>query len=191
MACHLGAESVDFRHMVPIGDNFPEGELLSEDPERFNFYRTQILAEAKRLNMPVYLPPAFSTTFEWVPPADEPSVDWKDFERVCSIADGESDRVTLPGDRTSPPWEGSVAEEFSTTFCNRPFSEIMVRDQNEVLPCPWHEKTLGYLNGGKTLAEIFHGEAFQQLRMNMMRPEGDPACVRCPIKSRHLPNIAS
>jgi MoaA/NifB/PqqE/SkfB family radical SAM enzyme len=84
-------------------------------------------------------------------------------------------------------WEGTVAEEFSTTFCNRPFSEIMVRDQNEVLPCPFHEKPLGLLSEGKTLAEIFQGEAFQRLRRNMLRPEGDPACANCPIKSKHLP----
>jgi hypothetical protein len=67
----------------------------------------------------------------------------------------------------------------------------MVRDQNEVLPCPFHEKPLGLLSEGKTLAEIFHGEAFQRLRRNMLLPEGDPACANCPIKSHHLPTNAS
>ena len=84
-----------------------------------------------------------------------------------------------------------MAEEFSTTFCNRPFSEMMVRDQDEVLPCPWHEKPLGLLSDGKTFAEIFEGEAFQRLRRNMLRPDGDPACANCPIKSHHLPTNAS
>ena len=63
----------------------------------------------------------------------------------------------------------------------------MVRDQEEVLPCPWHEKTLGRLSEGKTLSEIFLGEAFVRLRRNMLKPEGDPGCAHCPIKSGHLP----
>jgi MoaA/NifB/PqqE/SkfB family radical SAM enzyme len=105
-------------------------------------------------------------------------------------AGDESAPIPRSRDLDVPPWEGSVAEEFSTTFCNRPFSEIMVRDQNEVLPCPWHEKPLGLLSEGKSLAEIFEGEAFQRLRRNMLRPEGDPACANCPIKSHHLPTNA-
>jgi molybdenum cofactor biosynthesis enzyme MoaA len=192
MGRELGAESIDFRHMVPIGGNFPAGEMLSDDAERYNFYRAQILAESGRLNVPVYLPPSLCTASDWVPAKDEPRVDWSDFERVQRRPNDDVEQLNLPADnRFWPSWEGSVAEEFSTTFCNRPFSEIMVRDQNEVLPCAWHEKTLGYLNEGKTLAEIFHGEAFQQLRRNMLRPEGDPACANCPIKSHHLPNAAS
>jgi len=192
MARELGAESIDFRHMVPIGNNFPAGEILSDHPQRYNFYRAQILAEARRLSVTVYLPPPFVASPDWVPSRDEPSVDWNDFERVRIGSNNETGQVSLPaGNRSWLAWEGSVAEEFATTFCNRPFSEIMVRDQNEVLPCPWHEKTLGYLNEGKTLAEIFHGEAFRQLRRNMFRPEGDPACANCPIKSQHLPNAAS
>ncbi len=118
-------------------------------------------------------------------------MDWSDFERVQPDAADEALPIVPPAiDDPSTAWEGSVAEEFSTTFCNRPFSEIMVRDQNEVLPCPWHEKPLGLLSEGKTLAEIFAGEAFQRLRRNMLRPEGDPACANCPIKSHHLPTSA-
>jgi MoaA/NifB/PqqE/SkfB family radical SAM enzyme len=85
----------------------------------------------------------------------------------------------------------TVAEEFSTTFCERPFSEIMIRDQEEVLPCPWHGKTLGRLSEGQTLSEIFLGEKFTALRRNMLKPEGDPDCARCPIKTFHLPTAAN
>ena len=63
-------------------------------------------------------------------------------------------------------------------------SEIMVRDQNEVLPCPFHEKPLGLLSEGKTLAEIFQGEAFQRLRRNMLRPGCDPHRVGFPEAER-------
>ncbi len=186
MAQALGAESIDFRHVVPIGTYFEPGELLSNHPGKYNFYRPQILAEAARLGMPIYLPPAFADAPPWDDAAQMPPVRWEDFERV--EADPAGDVVPIPPcSRDHSSWEGTVAEEFATTFCNRPFSEIMVRDQNEVLPCPWHEKPLGLLSDGKTLAEIFHGEEFQRLRRNMLTPEGDPACANCPIKSQHLP----
>ena len=191
MAQMLGAESIDFRHLVPIGTYFSPADLLSEQPGRYNFYRDQIMAEANRLDIPIYLPPPFEAADPWVPTPGEPTADWSDFERVQPDAAGEGPLPVPPSrDCEMPAWEGSVAEEFSTTFCNRPFSEIMVRDQNEVLPCPWHEKPLGLLSEGKTLAEIFEGEAFQRLRRNMLRPEGDPACANCPIKSHHLPTNA-
>jgi MoaA/NifB/PqqE/SkfB family radical SAM enzyme len=192
MAQVLGAESIDFRHLVPIGTYFSPDDLLSEEPAKYNYYRQEILEEANRLGVPLYLPPPFEDAGEWFPPAGDPVVDWSEFERV--EPDGPNEALPLVPARVAEPsiaWEGSVAEEFSTTFCNRPFSEIMIRDQNEVLPCPWHEKPLGLLSEGKTLAEIFEGEAFQRLRRNMLRPEGDPACANCPIKSRHLPANAS
>ncbi|MEO5718053.1 MAG: radical SAM protein [Chthoniobacterales bacterium] len=186
MAQALGAESIDFRHVVPIGTYFAPEDLLSNHPGKYNFYRPQILAEASRIGIPIYLPPAFADAPSWDGAAEQPPVHWEDFERVAP--DPAGDFVpTPPRSRDHSSWEGTVAEEFATTFCNRPFSEIMVRDQNEVLPCPWHEKPLGLLSDGKTLAEIFHGEEFQRLRRNMLRPEGDPACANCPIKSHHLP----
>ena len=192
MAQALGAESIDFRHLVPIGTYFSPGDLLSEQPAKYNFYRAKILEEANRLGVPLYLPPPFDGTREWSPSPDDQVIDWSDFERVQPDRPNEMlPVVPMQVDESSIAWEGSVAEEFSTTFCNRPFSEIMVRDQNEVLPCPWHEKPLGLLSEDKTLAEIFEGEAFQRLRRNMLRPEGDPACANCPIKSHHLPTNSS
>jgi MoaA/NifB/PqqE/SkfB family radical SAM enzyme len=192
MAQALGAESIDFRHLVPVGTFFSPDDLLSEVPAKYNFYRERILAEANRLGVPLYLPPPFAGAGEWFPPGDDPVVDWSDLERVQPDRLNEAlPLVPARIDESSTAWEGSVAEEFSTTFCNRPFSEIMVRDQDEVLPCPWHEKPLGLLSDGKTLAEIFEGEAFQRLRRNMLRPDGDPACANCPIKSHHLPTNAS
>jgi MoaA/NifB/PqqE/SkfB family radical SAM enzyme len=191
MAHALGAESIDFRHVVPIEAYFPPDNLLSDRPGKYNFYRARILTEAERLGIHVYLPPPFSGAQPWNPPAEGADVDLSDFERVRPDPLGDSfPFVPRDPDDEFSSWEGSVAEEFSTTFCNRPFSEIMVRDQEEVLPCPWHAKPLGFLSEGKTLAEIFNGEAFQRLRRNMLRPEGDPGCANCPIKSQHLPTDA-
>ncbi|CAN5608640.1 hypothetical protein BH18VER2_BH18VER2_02200 [soil metagenome] len=186
MAQALGAESVDFRHVVPIGTYFEPGELLSNHPGKYNFYRPQILAEAVRLGIPIYLPPAFADAPPWDDAAQMPPVRWEDFARVEPDPAGDI-LPNPPRSHEHSSWEGTVAEEFATTFCNRPFSEIMVRDQNEVLPCPWHEKPLGLLSEGKTLAEIFYGAEFQRLRRNMLRPEGDSGCANCPIKSQHLP----
>ena len=191
MAQMLGAESIDFRHLVPIGTYFSPADLLSERPGRYNYYRERIMQEANRCDLSIFLPPPFEAAAAWTPSVDEPAVSWSDFEKVQpDLAGDEPPPILSARDRATPAWEGSVAEEFSTTFCNRPFSEIMVRDQNEVLPCPFHEKPLGLLSEGKTLAEIFQGEAFQRLRRNMLRPEGDPACANCPIKSHHLPTDA-
>lgn len=192
MAQALGAEAIDFRHLVPIETYFSPNDLLARQPARFNFYREKILEEAKRLGVPVYMTPPLEAGGGWTPSADEPVVDWSDFDRTQPDPPNElppkiSRRIGSDPNR----WEGSVAEEFSTTFCNRPFSEIMVRDQEEVLPCSWHEKPLGLLSEGKTLREIFEGEAFQRLRRNMLLPEGDPACANCPIKSHHLPTSDS
>jgi MoaA/NifB/PqqE/SkfB family radical SAM enzyme len=187
LAKTLGAESIDFRHMVPIGTWFPEGELLFDHPARYNYYRQKIAAEATALNVNYYLPAAFETTEQWRP-ENEPEVSFNDFDSVVADAPApqgpqmKAARLVAPGDSA-----GSVAEEFSPTFCNRPFSEIMIRDQDEVLPCPFHTQPRGRLSEGKSLSEIFLGEGFAELRRNMLKPEGDPACARCPIKTLHLP----
>jgi hypothetical protein len=105
---------------------------------------------AKRFWIPIYIPPPFQVAPPWNPTVDQPPVDWRDFERLQSDPPDESLPLILSERAVAAAaWEGSVAEEFSTTFCNRPFSEIMVRDQNEVLPCPFHEKPLGLLSEGK------------------------------------------
>ena len=187
LAKALGAASIDFRHMVPIGPWFPEGELLSDHPARYNYYHQKIAAEAAAHHMSYYLPAAFDTAEQWEP-VNEPVVRFSDFDSVVPDPPGpqgphmKAPPLAAPGDSA-----GSVAEEFSPTFCNRPFSEIMIRDQDEVLPCPFHTEPRGRLSEGKSLSEIFLGEGFAELRRNMLKPEGDPACARCPIKTLHLP----
>lgn len=191
VAKSLGADSIDFRHMVPIGTWYPPGQTLSDNPARYNFYRKKIVTEAVAHNINYVLPPAFETNEQWLP-ENEAEVSFADFDSVVPDSSAASDvPIRMYSGRALGDLEGSVADEFSTTFCNRPFSEIMVRDQNEVLPCPWHRKTLGRLSEGKTLSEIFLGEEFAALRRNMLRPEGDPDCAGCPIKTLHLPVSAN
>ena len=187
LAKALGAESIDFRHMVPIGTWFPPGELLSDHPARYNYYRQKIVAAAAALEMDYFLPEAFDTAEQWLPEG-EPEVSLNDFDSVAPDPPGpQVSRSRKRAPEALGSLAASVAEEFSTTYCERPFSEIMIRDQDEVLPCPWHGKTLGRLSEGKSLSEIFLGENFAALRRNMLKPEGDPDCARCPIKTLHLP----
>ena len=58
--------SIDFRHVVPIGTYFVPNDLLSNHPGHYNFYRPRIVAEAARLEIPIYLPPAFEDAASWV-----------------------------------------------------------------------------------------------------------------------------
>ena len=90
--------------------------------------------------MDYYLPEAFETAEQWSP-ENEPEISWSDFDSVVPYPPGPHELQIKP--RQPESFAGLavlVAEEFSTTFCERPFSEIMIRDQEEVLPCPWHGK---------------------------------------------------
>ena len=192
MAKILGAEAIDFRHMVPIPPYFDPADLLSAHPAKYNFYRERIISAAAELDLAYYLPAAFPTSEDWAA-AGQPEVTLADFEKVVADLEAPGVPVSDSGDSIdvpATPVYGSVAEDFGATFCNRPFSEIMIRDQEEVLPCAWHGKTLGRLSDGKTLSEIFLGPEFAALRRNMLRPEGDPDCARCPIKTEHLSTTA-
>ena len=164
------------------------GEQLANQPARFNYYRERILAEGRRLGIDIYIPPALATTETWTPTGEEPSADLNEFEQVASAA--VADVLTEPL-RCVPLAPRAAVESlqttFAQTFCTRPFSEITLRNQYEVLPCPWHGKSLGRLSETGRLSEIFFGEKFRQLRRNMLRPEGDPDCALCPLKAHALP----
>lgn len=193
MAKNLGAGLIDFRHLVPVPPYFVASELLSAHPAKYNFYREKIVSAAAALQVDYLLPAPFETAERWRP-ENESAIDFTDFERLL-LASGGGNGAPLDGlptvRRAKTLSRGSVGEDFATTYCERPFSEIMIRDQEEVLPCPWHGKTLGRLSEGKSLSEIFLGEEFAALRRNMLKPEGDPDCARCPIKTFHLPTTAN
>ncbi len=158
LAKALGAQAIDFRHMV-IGNHVDHGTLLENQSAKYNYFREEIVREAKRLEVDYYLPPAFAPDEEWKP-FEKIDVDLADFHRLVPDAVGEHWPTLTPAlvVRTDLNNEPSTAEEFSGIFCPRPFSEIMIRDQDEVLPCAWHAKPLGYLHDGKSLIEIFFGE---------------------------------
>jgi len=189
MARRLGASAIDFRHVVAGFDTFALfHEQLANQPARFNHYRERILAEGRRLGIDVYIPPPLATTETWTPAADEPSADLSDFEQAASAASFD---VLAEPLRCVPIPPAAAVESLQTTFagtyCARPFSEITLRNQDEVMPCPWHAKSLGRLSKTGRLSDIFFGAAYRELRRNMLRPEGDPDCAFCPLKARTLP----
>jgi|ERR1700730_78337 len=190
LAKALGAQVLDFRHMV-IGNNVDHGVLLENQPGKYNYFREAIAKEAQAAGVGYYLPATFPTDERWSPSVPI-KTDLADFYSVAADPAGthlpQRDRLQVVDQQYAS--RQSVQEEFASTFCARPFSEITLRDQEEVLPCPWHDKPLGYLRDGKSLTDIFFGEDFARVRRNMLRPEGDPNCAHCPIKSGHLPTDA-
>ncbi len=184
LSSRLGARMIDFRHVIP-GELFNDPlHFLSNDPARYNYFRDLVIQEGKRHQIDIVIPPPYETSEEFSP-SDVPPVDLGDFEKVePSPAVGR-----MPVPRRFPKGfkprhtRGTAAERFAETYCERPFSEMTILDQELVKPCPWHRTHLGKLGDGKTLAEIFFGEEFARLRRRMLDPAGDPNCQDCPWKS--------
>jgi MoaA/NifB/PqqE/SkfB family radical SAM enzyme len=190
-AAEIGVHFVDFRHVVPSGYFHDPQEMLEHHPGLFNLARERILDLAHSRGVGVYMPPALPCTDASAATLAAPPA--LDEFRAAVAAVGPISQPpqctshTLPTRSTA----GTTAEEFSGLFCERPFTEIMVRNQDEILPCAWHRKVLGHLGEGKSLREIFLGESFSKLRANMLRPDGDPDCAGCPVKSQLLPTSKS
>lgn len=181
MASLLGVNSIDFRHVVPTSYWNDETEILSNNQAKYNFYHGEIMQASRQYEIEVLAPQPFETAESWTPEGNHiPHVDLSDFNGVRS--DYESDFPTLPDPKVFPenfPEGASIPEEFPGVYCHRPFSDIQIRNLEEVMPCPWHKATLGNLNDGKSLREVFFGPEFARLRKNMYSPEGDPNCEGC------------
>ncbi|MDH3788810.1 MAG: radical SAM protein [Xanthomonadales bacterium] len=189
MAYDLGADIIDFRHAVPSEYWDDEREQLDNYPETFNFYRERILEAAGSLPIKVVIPDVFPSVEANVPDIPGIEVDLAPYYAIKPDPETETLQVTENSDENSRPRIPPVrAEEFyADAYCQRPFTEVMIRNQREVLPCPWHQKVLGHLDQENDLEQIFFGENFAALRASMMRGETDPACRQCPIMSGHLP----
>jgi len=185
MAKRLGGDYIDFRLVVP-GDFYSiEHEMLENCPAKFDYYRERILAAADAAGMEVCIPPAFNSGLRHNPLAD-PKCTLEEFDAVLTALGEEPGRDPEAPRRP----EAKVSErifEAAHFYCDRPFSEVMIRNQKDVYPCPWHKEKLGELDGTSTLEEIFFGEKFRNLRLAMLDPQGAPGCAGCPIKSQHLP----
>jgi MoaA/NifB/PqqE/SkfB family radical SAM enzyme len=186
MAKRLGGDYVDLRHVVPMLDPRDIAhEMLENHKPKFNFYRERILAAAAECGMEIYIPPAFDIAATHHPAGDP----------VCSLDEFHALMRDLDEDPlvdSDPPRIAEIAaparrHEAAHTFCERPFSEVMIQQQRDVYPCPWHQEKMGTLDGTTTLDEIFFGENFRRVRLAMLDPHGAPGCSNCPIKSGKLP----
>lgn len=188
----LNVEWIDFRHAVPSPPYWnDETDMLAYEPDLFNFFRAQVVAKSAELKVSVVIPDPF-------PPGQgftHPSPVDVDLSKYYSIQ-AKDDEISKAEIRSitsrDPPKPKFNAidlpnEFFGTAYCERPFTEILIRNQREVLPCAWHKKVLGILDDNTTLSSIYLGNNFAELRLKMMRWEIDEGCLGCPIKSGHLP----
>lgn len=189
LARRLGFSYIDFRHVVECFAEFDLfAEQLSTQPARWNYYREQIIAAAQREHISFYLPPALPTTDTWTPGPDEPAADLADFEAALAAFTPDDAAPALAPRSTPPPAPETLAEVFGHTYCLRPFSEVVIRQQDDVMPCPWHRTALGQLSATPQLSAHFWGERFRELREAMLDPQGHPNCRGCPLKSEELPS---
>ena len=183
MAKRLGAEIIDFRHVVPMDTYDIAHEMLEKRPAKYNFYRDRIIAAATACGLDIYIPPALPAA-DTHDPAGDPVVTLEEFHAVLRES-GEDPPVDAEIPRPAAAPERQL--ETSHCFCDRPFREVMIREQRDVYPCAWHQEKMGTLDGAATLEEIFFGENFQRLRLAMLNPLGAPGCRDCPIKANRLP----
>lgn len=179
----LGGDTVDFRHVVPM-DTYDIGhEMLERFPAKYNHYRRRIQSAAQ--GMDIYIPPPLGTDDDYDPSAD-PAVTLDEFHAVLrELGEDPPDAAEFLDARASQASESPT--ETAHCFCDRPFSEVMIRDQRDVYPCAWHRDRMGTVDGTTTLDQIFFGENFQRLRLAMLNPLGAPGCRECPIKANRLP----
>ena len=183
----LGLHYIDFRHVVPSEYFSDPHEMLENHPSLYNRFRESILLKARGNGVGIYLPPPLPEVGgEESMTISEPTLD--ELRAAIAAVEEPAEAVdAAPFPTPARSTAGTTAEEFSGLFCERPFTELMIRNQDEILPCPWHRNVLGNLGDGKSLREVFMGESFRRLRANMLRPGGDPGCAGCPVKSQHLP----
>jgi MoaA/NifB/PqqE/SkfB family radical SAM enzyme len=185
VAKRLGGSYIDFRHVVPFDFYDIEHEMLEHFKPKYNLYRERIVAAAEAAGIEIYIPPPFDTAARHNPAAD-PVARLDEFHDLMRAL-GEDPLSDLEPAAKPESAVQQPVHEAAHFFCDRPFSEVMIREQKDVYPCPWHKEKMGVLDGTTTLEEIFFGENFRKVRLAMLDPHGAPGCAGCPIKSNYLP----
>lgn len=183
-AGRLGAGSMDFHHAVPTCGIDMGEEKLENHPDLFNHYRREILQAAYRLNIKSFMPdelPGDNSEFT----AEEIPVDFGPFDQVF-----EEHKLDMPelNNPKSPAGEHSygIGENYPDLFCELPFTELYVVDQEIVRPCPYQQRVAVPLANYPDLMSIYFGKEFSELREAMFTEEGDPGCENCPLKKGQL-----
>ncbi len=184
MCKELGIEMIDFRHMV--GNTFfkEHEEMMIFQKERYNYYRLRIIEESKKIKINIRLPEPYETDKEYLP-EDQSKVDLTDFYNI--IPDFQTEEVINTGDFCNKNGDDSDFKFLSDANCLRPFNEIMIHEQDKIMPCSYYGGIMGNIDEDNTLYSIFFNEKYRKVRRKKMQSSFDFNCVACPIKSNLLP----
>ncbi len=184
LCAELGIDIIDFRHLV--GNIFfsEHEEMLANNKEKYNYFRPLIIAEGKKYNMKVRLPEPFNTVGTWVT-ENIPDGDLSDFNSV--LPDFQTEEITNCKEFISLSGKDSDFAFLSGASCLRPFNEIMIVDQQKILPCSYYNDSMGNLDEDNTLYSIFFNEKFRKVRQRKLLSRVDHNCMNCPIMMNLLP----
>jgi MoaA/NifB/PqqE/SkfB family radical SAM enzyme len=179
-----GIEVIDFRHLVGNVFFSEHEEMLCYQQEKYNYYRKLIIEKAKLFKIDVRLPEPFETAGIWT--AEEiADVDLSDFNNVQP--DVQTEEIKNVKEIISNNNNDIKFEFLSEATCLRPFNEIMIVDQNKLLPCSYYSDAMGNLDENNTIHSIFFNEKFQKVRKKKLQSRFDHNCLNCPVKLNLLP----
>lgn len=184
MCAALGIDTIDFRHLV--GNIFfsEHEEMLTQHPALYNYYRPQILEAAHHFNMKVRLPDAFDTTEVYIP-EPRPQVDLQSFYAIHP--DEQPEALIMPDEKLITGGTDADFPFLAGATCLRPFNEIMITEDNRIMPCSYYSTPMGTLDGHESLHDIFFGKAFTEVRRRKFSGYYDHNCQHCPIRLNLLP----
>jgi molybdenum cofactor biosynthesis enzyme MoaA len=180
----LGIEIIDFRHMVGNVYFSEHEEMLTNHKEKYNYYRKLIIDESKKFRIKVRLPEPFETEGIYVPEV-LPEIDLADFNNVSP--DVQTEEIIANKEMVLSDVSDSDFSFLSQANCLRPFNEIMIIDQEKILPCSYYCTAMGHLDENNSLYSIFFNEKYQKVRQKKMQSRFDHNCLNCPIKMNQLP----
>jgi MoaA/NifB/PqqE/SkfB family radical SAM enzyme len=180
----LGIGIIDFRHLVGNIYFSEHDEMLSYHKGKYNYFRQLIVEESIKFNIDVRLPEPFDNVNDYIP-EDFPSVDLSDFMSVSP--DLQTEEIIVPVEIIVNPIDDTIFEFLSGASCLRPFNEIMIIDQEKILPCAFYNDSMGNINENNTLYSIFYNKKYMNVRKKKMLSRYDHNCTNCPIMSNLLP----
>ncbi len=184
LCAELGIGMIDFRHLVGNIYFSEHEEMLSRFPAKYNYYRELVIDASKKFNVHVRLPEPYNTNESFIP-ANIPEVNLSDFNAV--LPDVQTEIVEPHPDLVLNDNAEEHYRFLDNATCLRPFNEIMIVDQEKILPCSYYSGTMGKLDGSSTLFSIFFNENFRRVRKKKMLSHFDHNCMNCPIAQNLLP----
>jgi len=184
LCASLGINIIDFRHLVGNIYFSEHEEMMGNNKEKYNYYRQLIIEESKKFNIDVRLPEPFETAGQYSPEM-LPAVDLSEFNAIQP--DVQTEEVINTPEIIHINGTESDFEFLSGATCMRPFNEIMIVDQEKILPCSYYSDPMGTLDEENTLYSIFFNDKFKKVRQRKMNSRFDHNCLNCPIKLNLLP----